>query len=246
MWSSIYLLKTAIFEGITFRHIVYALICGKAATPFYYIIVMIQLTIITPWLIRHRRKWTYLITPIYLVIIYTYNIATGTVLLLYETFFPAWFFFYILGMDCRAGAIWKLREKVNICWVVIALCVSIAEAFILKATGCADGFVTSQIKFGSFLYATTLALLLTKKKFEPKRNFLSIVGDYSYGIFYCHMLILWGVRKAIELAGLNNIWIANFGLCFVLTVIGSFLFVGIVRHYAYKLKFEKALKFIGF
>lgn len=219
---------------------------GKAATPLYYIVVMIQLTIITPWLIRHRKKWMYLITPIYLVIIYTYNIATGTVPLLYETLFPAWFFFYLLGMDCRSGNIGKWIKKINIYWVVIALLISIAEAFILKIVGCADGFVISQIKFGSFIYAAALALWLLNKKNESQRNILSITGDYSYGIFYCHMLILWVVRKVIEMARLNNIWILNFALCFTLTATGSFVFVWIVRGFTHKLKYDKVLMLIGF
>lgn len=64
-WSCICLLKTAIFGGIA-----YALIFGKVAIPFYYIVVMIQLTIITQWLIRSRMKWMYLVTPAYMVIIY--------------------------------------------------------------------------------------------------------------------------------------------------------------------------------
>ena len=246
VWSCVYLFKTAIFDGTTFRHIVYALICGKAATPLYYIVVMIQLTIITPWLVRHRKGWMYLITPVYLLIIYTYNIATGTVPLLYETLFPAWFFFYLLGMDCRSGNIGKWIKKINIYWVAIALFISIAEAFILKIAGCADGFVISQIKFGSFMYAAALALWLQNKKTESGRNVLSITGDYSYGIFYCHMLILWVVRKVIEMAGLNSVWILNFGLCFILTAIGSFLFVLVVRSLAYKLKYEKVLTLIGF
>lgn len=246
VWSCIYLLKTAMFDGITLRHIIYALICGKAATPFYYIVVMIQLTIITPWLIRHRKKWMYLITPAYLVIIYTYNIVTGTVPLLYETLFPAWFSFYLLGMDCRSRNIGKWMKKIDTYWVVIALLISMAEAFILKTVGCADGFVTSQIKFGSFLYAATLALWLMNKKTESRRNILSITGDYSYGIFYCHILILWVVRKVIELVGLNNIWILNFGLCFILTAVGSFVFVWLVRSLAHKLKCDKVLMLIGF
>lgn len=246
VWSCIYLLKTAIFDGITLRHIVYALICGKAATPFYYIVVMIQLTIITPWLIRHRKKWMYLITPVYMVIIYTYNIVTGTVPLLYETLFPAWFFFYLLGMDCHSGKIGKWIKKINIYWVAVALIISIFEAFILKIVGCADGFVTSQIKFGSFMYAATLALWLVKKKNEPRRNILTIIGDHSYGIFYCHMFILWVVKKVIELVGLNNIWLLNFGLCFILTSIGSFAFVWIVSKLAQKLKCEQVLLLIGF
>ena len=115
--------------------------CGKAATPLYYIIVMIQLTIMTPWLVKSRKKWMYLVSPAYLVIIYTYNIVTGTMPLLYETLFPAWFFFYLLGMDCRSGNIKKWIKKVNIYWVVVALFVSIVEAFILKIIGCEDGFV---------------------------------------------------------------------------------------------------------
>ena len=246
VWSCIYLLKTAIFDGITLRHIVYALICGKAATPFYYIVVMIQLTIITPWLLRHRKKWMYLVTPAYLVILYTYNIMTGTVPLLYETLFPAWFFFYLLGMDCRSGNIGNWTNKINICWVAIALLVSIAEAFILKIVGCADGFVISQIRFGSFMYAALFAFWLLKKENKSERNILSITGDYSYGIFYCHMLILWVVRKVIQLAGLNNVWILNFCLCFILTSIGSFVFVWIVRNLAHKLKCDKVLILIGF
>lgn len=188
----------------------------------------------------------YLITPVYLVMIYTYNIVTGTVPLLYETLFPAWFFFYLCGMDCRTGNIGKWIEGINVCWVIIALCASIAEAFILKRIGCADGFVTSQIKFGSFMYAEVLALWLLKKERELERNILSITGDFSYGIFYCHMLILQVIRKIIELVGLNNIWVLNFGLCFILTAVSSWLFVWIVRSFVHKMKCEKILTLIGF
>lgn len=124
--------------------------------------------------------------------------------------------------------------------------VSLVEAFILKIVGCADRFVASQIKFGSFMYAVTLALWLMNKKNEHRRNILSITGDYSYDIFYCHMLILWIVRKGIELAGLNNIWILNFALCFILTAIGSFVLVWIVRSLVHKLKCDKVLMLIGF
>lgn len=31
---------------------VYRFIVGKSATPFYYIVVLVQLTVITPWLIK--------------------------------------------------------------------------------------------------------------------------------------------------------------------------------------------------
>lgn len=86
-------------------------------------------------------------------------------------------------MDCRSGNSGKLIKKINIYWVIIALLISIVESFILKTVACADGVVTSQIKFGSFMYAAAIALWLLKKKNEPRRNILSITGDYSYGFF---------------------------------------------------------------
>lgn len=88
-------------------------------------------------------------------------------------------------MDCRSGKIEKWIKKHNIYWVVIALLISIAEAVILKTVGCADGFVTSQIKFGSFMYAATLALWLINNRTEPRRNILSIYRR----LFLWHFLL---------------------------------------------------------
>lgn len=246
VWSCIYLLKTAVFDGTTLRQVVYAFLCGKAATPRYYIVVMIQLTIITPWLVKHRKKWMYLVTPVYLVFLYAYNIKNRTAPPLYETLFPAWFFFYLLGMDCRSADIGNWLGRIKRHWVVVALLLSLGEAAVLKAAGCADGFVTSQIKVGSFMYTAVLALWLLKKKSERGRNILTLMGDFSYGIFYCHMLVLWVARKVVGVAGLDHIWVLNAGLCFVLTVTGSFLLVWIARKLAGKWKCENVLPVLGF
>ena len=62
---------------------VYRFIVGKSATPFYYIVVLVQLTVITPWLIKivkqngiiSRILW--LVTPVYLVYLYSWCIATS-------------------------------------------------------------------------------------------------------------------------------------------------------------------------
>ena len=219
---------------------------GKAATPFYYIIVLLQLTAISPWLIKHRKNWMYFITPMYLVLIYTYNIIIGSMPYLYETVFPAWFFFYILGMDCRSGKLDRLIEKVKGYWIVVALLLSICEAYILKAIGCADGFVVTQIKFSSFLYAATICLLLQKAKHHVEINVVTLIGDYSYGIFYCHILVLVFVRKMIQAFALDRVWLVHFGLCFVLTAIGSGIAICLARYILNKIKCEKIITLIGF
>lgn len=58
----------------------YRFIVGKSATPFYYIVVLIQLTVITPRLVnvvkesKIIKNLLWLITPCYLLYIYMYGI----------------------------------------------------------------------------------------------------------------------------------------------------------------------------
>ena len=92
-----------------YKRQVYRFVVGKAATPFYYIVVLIQLTVITPWLVnvvkdsKTIKNFLWLITPCYLLYIYVWNLTTGYSPRLYETLFPAWFGFYYLGINVRCG-----------------------------------------------------------------------------------------------------------------------------------------------
>ena len=248
VWSGIYLIGTGVMgETRKMFDIISALVCGDAAVPLYYIVVLVQLTIITPWLLTHRKSWMYLITPIYLLILYTYNLVHGFMPVLYETLFPAWFFFYLFGMDCRSGKYERLIKKISIRWILVFLIISTAETYVLKYVfGGNDSFVISQIRFGSFMYAAAIALWLQKCNTDCSRNILAVLGDYSYGIYYCHMIVLWIVSKLIALAGLNKIWIIHFGLSAVLTLIGSFVFIWIARWLAGKLKCRNLLLLLGF
>lgn len=80
-----------------------------------------------------------------------YNLATGSMPRLYETVFPAWFSFYVLGLDCRSGKWVNVCRRAKNWWIAAVLGLSIIEAFVLLRAGCAIGFVSSQIRFGSFL-----------------------------------------------------------------------------------------------
>lgn len=163
-WTSLYMIKDFLVNGeITIKHMIYVFCTGKAATPFYYIVVMIQFTLLTPWLVRLKnRKWLYAVTPIYLALLYGFNLYTGQLPWLYETFCPAWFSFYIFGMDCRDGMWNNVAEKAQKSWGVVVILASIIEGFILLETGCAIGFASRQIRFGSFLYSWIIALVLVK------------------------------------------------------------------------------------
>ena len=253
VWSSVYLLKDFLLNGnVSLKHIVYAYCTGKAATPFYYIVVMIQLMFLTPWLLKlKKKKWLYAVTPAYLLVLYLYNVATGNMPRLYETFFPAWFSFYILGMDCKAGMWGNSVKKLPQYLTGLALGVSIGEAFLLLGIGCSIGFASSQIRFGSFLYAAVIVLaLLCRKNVDSKehklKKLLASIGDYSYGIFYVHMLVLLVVRKIVGHTVMSQVWILNFLTCFIITAIGSYVVVMITKQFAMKIGRKRWLMWFGF
>lgn len=131
-------------------------------------------------------------------------------------------------------------------WIAMALEMSGAETFALLESGCAIGFASSQIRFGSFLYASMIAMMLMKRYASEKQESIYgsnkvfklpvSIGDYSYGIFYVHMFALMVVQKLMSVLELSKVWVLNFSLCFIFTAVGSYLIVLIARAIAGRLK----------
>lgn len=98
------------------------------------------------------------------------------------------------------------------------------EAFALKMLGMEVGFYTSQITFGSFLYATAVIGLILKnaeKNMLNKTSVIKKIGDCSYGVFYIHMLILSIVKRFI----INENWLIVSMVRFIFTALISFAIV---------------------
>lgn len=249
IWSLLYsglsVLKV-VYSGneIKWLGFIYRFIVGKSAIPFYYIVVLMQLTVITPWLVKivkqngiiSRILW--LVTPVYLGYLYTWNYIVGASPRLYETLFSAWFGFYYLGIQIRCG--WKL--KCNGYAVASTLLLSGVEAVGLRAAGLDIGFYTSQITVGSFLYSVAVIGWFLKKSEISRRSYrlLSKIGDCSYGIFYIHMAVLMIVDRIIKCEN----WYAYWILRFVLTASVSYIIVYIGQMILKNHK--KLLRYIGF
>lgn len=201
---TIYTIKNAVFDFLSSKELIISFFIGKSATPLYYILVLLQLTACTLFIAKKRNKWMYFITPIYLLFLYLYNIISGKVPEGYETLFPAWFIFYLLGMDARDG---KLDScSVNMKMIAIALIASIGEAILLLKLGCSIGFASSQINFSSFTYSALLAIWLVQNKKDIKSNILSIVGDCSFGIYFFHIIVIWIVGKLLSFLVIDMWW----------------------------------------
>lgn len=245
LYSGISLVKDS-HHGVSVNWLgyLYRFIVGKSATPFYYIVVLIQLTVITPRLVnvvkesKIIKNLLWLITPCYLLYIYVWNLTTGFSPRLYETLLPAWFGFYYLGINVRCG----LKLKCSRWKVLIAWAVSCVEALALRKLGMNVGFYTSQITFGSFLYSVAVIGWILKQSDTQhgSAKLLGEIGDCSYGIFYVHMAVLMGVGKFIQ----SSYWHLYWSLRFTLTSIISFaiIFAGqkILKNQM------KLLRFIGF
>lgn len=245
LYSGISLVKD-LHHGVSVHWLgyIYRFVVGKSATPFYYIVVLIQLTVITPWLIhvvkenRAIKNLLWLITPCYLLYVYVWNFTTGSSPRLYETLFPAWFGFYYLGITVRCG----LKLKCSGWEVLIAWAISCVEALTLKKLGMSVGFYTSQITIGSFLYSVAVIrwMLKESEKQAGSAKLLVRIGDCSYGIFYVHMAVLTVVGKFIQ----SSDWYLYWSLQFVLTSIISFAIIlggqKILKNQ------KKLLQFIGF
>lgn len=131
-------------------------------------------------------------------------------------------------------------------WILaMMLLLSCFEALFLRHCGMSQGFYTSQITAGSFLYtgAFIVVLLQEESRWGRKESILSRIGDCSYGIFYIHMIILMLVGKLVSrVPWVDNNWVLYLGMRFILTSTISFVVVEVSQ----KCIGKKILKWIGF
>ncbi len=240
---------------------VVSFITGSAAIPFYYIIALVQLTVLTPFLINALEskhilaKALWCVSPVYLAFLYVYIFITGGQPPLYATVFPAWLIFYYLGLYIRINrskllSVIKYVGKLR--YVIICAVSCIVETRILMRFGISMGIASSQIKLSGFVFSFILILYLLNKAEQwdekKKQNLrtLAYIGDRSYGIFLIHCLILIISNKMCDFLCISSIWWLSFISCLMIGLVGSIIAVNIVNLIAKKLKVENIVHLIGF
>lgn len=201
VWSTFYTLLNIVTSGgnINILNSIIKLLFGLSSGQLYFILVLLQLTLITPLLIKTIKnnqgtKILFLLTPLYLLCLYFYGAFFENQLLFYQTYFPAWFIFYYAGLFIRIKGFKPFFKKIqlfnSILFCFIGFILSIIEGYSLLALGYSEGFASSQIKFSSFLYVFAIINLLfvIKPYFEKiEIKWLKYLGENSYGLFYVHM-----------------------------------------------------------
>lgn len=204
IWSAFYTAVNIVLAhgNVDIKTQILNLIFGISEVHLYYILVLLQLMIITPFLIKAIKakkgiKILFLLTPLYLIALYAYTAIFNESFFYYQVFFPAWFIFYYAGLWIKIKGYQPLFKKKPLFKSVLlcaaALSLSIVEGFGLVAFGIDKGFAGGQIKFSSFLYVFSLInlLMVIKPRFANKKIlWLKYIGDNSYGIYYVHVVWL--------------------------------------------------------
>ena len=203
IWTVIYSIQDIQSEGLSV--LVKNLLCANATTTLYYIFVYIQFVLLTPLLGKlaksRFRHLGWIIAPLS-VVLFKYIPAFGDihlgkhVELLWSDACLGWFTFYYLGLILGNKL---LSPKFNLRNLVFIYCVSLLLQmgegylwFTVDPAGCG-----SQLKLTSILSSSIFMLFIysvLSSNHGTKCRLLSTIGDYSFGIYLVHMMIL----KALE------------------------------------------------
>ena len=210
IWSSGVLFF--VFKNYDISDFITKIILGRALGPYYFIVVLATLFIVTPSLYWLSRKDYGLCLIIFINImtligIYYLRLFTESGLVWWKASLPftTWIFFYYLGLIVNLKGLKNLlprcfNQKHALYCVVGSLILSIVESFILAKEYGSAANVNSSVKFSSFLYSTfvIIYLLMMKNKIRNLSKSLIVIGKYSFGIFLIHELFRYRLSNILS------------------------------------------------
>lgn len=243
IWSVLYTMVSSKWDGFVFNFIT-----GQCCGIYYFIIVYIQLTILTPWISRliQSKYWKlgFLITPIFIAIEYIYTINNNSIVFPFNAlFFVVWFIFFYLGMCIRNGNISiSLNFKRLYCLFIVGYVIQLIESIIWYVYGNYN-MATTQLKFSAILCSvivSIIAYLWIIKEINISHNKISnifiVIGNYSFGIYLTHIALM-GVLNKTVYKFIDIIFPFNIVLIILIEVIGISFMV--------KLCGKKVCKYLG-
>ena len=213
IWSVIGILTANYFSV---KSTIKNLIFGKAFVQLYFIIVLIQIIFLLPFIVKTidqkvLRILMFTVTPAYLAILYVYIYKTNSMLQNGGVFFATWFIFYYLGLLIRSLNIspsyFKSKLKFLVIAYIIMLSASIVESFLIYRNLSLLNFAISQMKYSTFAMSLLFIIVLFSLSETIKvssKNILVTIGNYSFGIYLAHCLILRWLTRLSFLSKITN------------------------------------------
>lgn len=200
IWTIIYSISDFRYNG--FVGLAKNLLSANATTTLYYIFVYIQFVLLTPLLLRlARSRYRYigwLIAPMS-VIIFKYIPSFGylpidkNIQLFWSDSCLGWFTFYYLGLILGNKIIDRRFKLSNL---LLLYCISVLLQIGEGYVWCMCGMVGcgSQLKLTAILSSSIFMLIiyniLENDNYKMQCRTMEIIGDFSFGIYLSHMMIL--------------------------------------------------------
>ena len=169
--------------------------------PYYYLAVLLQIVLFHYIIFKYWSEMVYRVLSISISIIslmaYYYFSISYSIHFNCYLYFPFWILFYTLGTFGKKY--WRnLISKIPFCVILLFILISVFlmffEANLMYYILFQEGIAGSQVKFSSWVYSILIVLLLLKIDYSidenVTRNFGTLIGDYSYGVYLIHIFIL--------------------------------------------------------
>lgn len=249
IWSVLWFLETLLSgaKTVTFWNVMNAICFGGAFFPLYFLIVSVELKIVTPLIFSKLNRggylwykdWLLLVTPLTLAVIYTISCHTKQLPAVYAQIFPTWFIVYYSGILARRDIL-RVTSVQALCMVLLSFYLMMLESMYIHEDMDISSLAVSQIKYSSFLFSISLCLLFLSLHQSVKRNILVILGEMSFGIYLLHIPL----KKGID-AALNHIVPVDAPLWQMLDVLATLTMCMVVLKVAYRLFPEKLNRYLG-
>ena len=236
VWTLFYIVVDGGFSGLNVSDVTKDILFGLSSQQMYFIIVLIELTLVTPLLINtSKSKFKYVLLSVsflYLLIVYYQEFSFNEVHYAIGRNLIPWMVFYYLGILMANHNIrMKIPRTTIVCIITIAL--AMAESLIILLRFNKPDFAASQLKVSSYLLAIAAIFLVEyfhKIHRDASRNWISMIGDCSYGLFYVHPFVIKLENAVARRIGIYDISlpIYEFGQC-AITVVICFAIVYIIK-----------------
>lgn len=203
IWSTIYTFYDYLFVTNDLSILPHHLLFASVRAHLYYIPVYIGLVIITPLmgtLVKSRyRHIAWMVTPFYMILFFYTRFVPQVhikplVLTILGLCFFSWFSYYYFGILCGNSICKKTySRKLLYTLLFFSILLQITEAYILyksfNYTNCG-----TQGKLSTLLTNMIILLVvysfLSSSRLNIQCSFLHKIGDYSFGIYLCHILVI--------------------------------------------------------
>lgn len=234
IWDITHLfLNLLVNNEINIFKILVSFLLANSAAHLYYIFVLIQLMIIAPILVRISKS-NFKFYPLFITFLYNFIILLLKVIYdidipLYNYWIFGWLTYFYLGIIIREI---DLKFIIKKRYIFIVFFLSVLEGIIVfSLNNDFYSLATSQLALFNTFYSCFICIYLYQNKMKLKDVFsnklLITLGDFSFGIYLSHLMILFFVKKVFSLLSINYYF--NVLLIFIFVVIFS-LFINYIYY----------------